>query len=400
MEEEKPQIIVEDTRELPAIIKVVGVGGGGGNAVKNMYNTGIKDVFYALCNTDRQHMKRTPIEQTVVLGAAGHGAGGIPEVARKLAEESVEDIRTLFKDVDMTFITAGMGGGTGTGASPVVARVAKEMGVLTVGIVTLPFSFEGDYKINQAVEGARELAKNVDALLVINNENLRKVYPDFSVWNAFAKADDTLTLAAKSIAELITQEGYINVDFKDVQNTLSDGGLAIMSTGYGEGTNRITKAIDDALHSPLMATNEIYKAKKILINMYLSRNSGEDQVVMHEFRQLNDFAKKFRDAGVDVQTITGLTQDDTLGGKVKITILASHFENKENIPINDLYTDDKEYAILTVAQMDNNALLEMVDRTPAYKRPSDFLDQLKNIVPAPKSTEQVHSADGAICFHD
>lgn len=401
MGKERPQIIVDNHRELPAVIKVVGVGGGGGNAVENMYKTGIKDVFFTLCNTDRQAMQNTLIPQTLVLGP-GLGAGGVPEKGRQLAEDSVKDIKTLFEGVDMTFITAGMGGGTGTGASPVVARVAKEMGVLTVGIVTLPFYFEGDIKIQQAIDGAKELAKNVDALLVICNENLQKVYPDLGLWNAFAKADDILTIAAKSIAEVITVKGYINVDFNDVKSVLQDGGVAVMSTGYGEGHNRITKALDDALHSPLMASSNIHKAKKILINLYMSRQDSDEQVVVKELRQLNDFAKKFKDAGVAVKTITGMTQDDTLGNKVKITILASDFVDGGSLDdIGALYEEEKEYVVFTAAQLDDNAVLEMVDRSPTYKRSSDFLDQLANIAIAePVAETPVIRADGAIQFGD
>lgn len=221
---DKPQFDVVERSELPAIIKVIGVGGGGGNAVENMFKTGIKDVTFVLCNTDKQAMRGTKIPRTLLLGP-GRGAGGDPLVARQLAEESVERIKELLDDdTDMVFITAGMGGGTGTGASPVIAGVARSLGILTVGIVSIPFAWEAEFKIRQALDGVEDLRKNVDALLVINNENLRKVYPDLTWLNGFKKADETLTVAAKSIAELITVKGYINLDFADVRRTLETVG--------------------------------------------------------------------------------------------------------------------------------------------------------------------------------
>ena len=393
METDKPQFVVENHEELPAIIKVVGVGGGGGNAIKNMYRTGIKDVFYLLCNTDKQAMKKSEVP-TLLLGKDGYGAGGKPEVARKLAEESVDAIRAQFEDTDMVFITAGMGGGTGTGASPIVAREAKSMGVLTVGVVTIPFAFEAEYKIKQALAGVEELRKNVDALLVINNENLRKVFPDLTLWNAFQKADETLTVAAKSIAELITIEGYINLDFRDVRTTLKAGGVAVMSSGYGEGEHRITKAIEDAIHSPLLAADNLYNAKRILLNLYLSSKS-DNQVIMEEFQELNDFMAKFD----GVETISGITIDDTLDDKVKVTILAAGF-GTGSIDMTAAYPPDKKYAILSIAQMDNNAILDKLDRTPAYKRPSDFLKQLANMSAAETEPEkeETYNNNGTIRF--
>ncbi len=395
METDKPQFVVENHEELPAIIKVVGVGGGGGNAVKNMYRTGIKDVFYLLCNTDKQAMKKSEIP-TLLLGKDGYGAGGEPEVARKLAEESVDAIRAQFEDTDMVFITAGMGGGTGTGASPIVAREAKSMGVLTIGVVTIPFAFEAEYKIKQALAGVEELRKNVDALLVINNENLRKVFPDLTWLNAFQKADETLTVAAKSIAELITIEGHINLDFRDVRTTLKDGGVAVMSSGYGEGEHRITKAIEDAIRSPLLAADNLYNAKRILMNLYLSSKS-DNQVIMDEFKELNEFMAKFD----GVKTISGITIDDSLDDKVKVTILAAGF-GTGSIDMTDAYPKENAYAILSIAQMDNNAILDKLDRTPAYKRPSDFLKQLANMsaaeAEAETEKEETYNNNGTIRF--
>ena len=232
----------------PSIIKVIGVGGGGGNAVNHMYREGIHDVNFVLCNTDSKALMDSPVPVRLQLGKEGLGAGNIPAKAREAAEESVEDIRQMLNDgTKMVFITAGMGGGTGTGAAPVVAREAKNMGILTVGIVTIPFRFEGNKKIDQALDGVDEISKHVDALLVINNERLREIYPDLNVLSAFEKADNTLSVAARSIAEIITMHGIINLDFRDVCTVLKDGGVAIMSTGFGEGENRVTKAINDAL---------------------------------------------------------------------------------------------------------------------------------------------------------
>ena len=238
-------------------IKVIGVGGGGNNAVEHMFRQGIRDVSFVLINTDRQVLDASNVPTKLVIGP-GRGAGGKPEVAKKFAEENAEAIQDLFDDsTDMVFITAGMGGGTGTGAGPVVARMAKERNILTVGIVTIPFLFEGRKKVLKAIEGAEEMAKNVDALLVINNERLTEIYPDYEIINAFAKADDTLLHAAQGITEIITQRGIINRDFNDVDSTLREGGTAIISSGYGEGEHRVTKAIEDALHSPLLKNTDI-----------------------------------------------------------------------------------------------------------------------------------------------
>ena len=263
-----------------SIIKVIGVGGGGGNAVNHMYKEGIHDVSFVLCNTDNQALNDSPVPVHLQLGKEGLGAGNKPEKAREAAEESIEDVRRMLSDgTKMAFITAGMGGGTGTGAAPVIARVSKELDILTVGIVTIPFRFEGDRKIDQALDGVEEMAKHDDALLVINNERLREIYPDLTVLDAFGKADDTLSVAAKSIAEIITVHGLINLDFNDVKTVLKDGGVAIMSTGYGEGEGRVKKAIDDALNSPLLNDNDIYNSKKILLSIAFSAGKGDNRTL-------------------------------------------------------------------------------------------------------------------------
>ena len=307
-----------------SIIKVIGVGGGGGNAVNHMYREGIHDVSFVLCNTDAQALNDSPVPEHLQLGAEGLGAGNRPERARQAAMESIDQIRAMLNDgTKMAFITAGMGGGTGTGAAPVIAQVSKEMGILTVGIVTIPFRFEGPKKIDQALDGVEEMAKHVDALLVINNERLREIYPELTVLDAFGKADDTLSVAAKSIAEIITIHGLINLDFNDVKTVLKDGGVAIMSTGYGEGDGRVKKAIDDALNSPLLNDNDVFNSKKILLSIAFSNEKNDNQgLMMEEMNDVNDFMAKFGD---DFEIKWGLATDPELGKKVKVTILATGF---------------------------------------------------------------------------
>lgn len=306
-----------------SIIKVIGVGGGGGNAVNNMYKQGIHDVSFVVCNTDAQALKDSPVPERLQLGSEGLGAGNRPEKARLAAEESIDDIKAMLSDgTKMDFITAGMGGGTGTGAAPVIARVSKELGILTVGIVTIPFKFEGNKKIDQALDGVDEMAKHVDAILVINNERLRKVYPDLSLLNGFAKADDTLSVAAKSIAEIITVRGLINLDFNDVRTVLKDGGVAIMSTGFGEGEGRVRKAIEDALNSPLLNDNDVYNSQRILLSIAFSSENGTDGLAMEEMNEINDFMSRF---GSKFELKWGIAIDNTLEKKVKITILATGF---------------------------------------------------------------------------
>ena len=306
--------------ENPTIIKVIGVGGGGGNAVNHMYKEGIHDVTFVVCNTDNQALAESPVPVKLQLGKEGLGAGNRPERAREAAEESIEDVKGMLNDgCKMVFITAGMGGGTGTGAAPIIAKTAKDMDILTVGIVTIPFLFEGNRKIDQALDGVEKMSQHVDALLVINNERLRDIYSDFSVMNAFGKADDTLSIAAKSIAEIITIRGTINLDFNDVKTVLKDGGVAIMSTGYGKGESRVSQAINDALHSPLLNNNDIFNSKKILFNISFSTKS---ELMMEEMNEVHDFMSKF---GKDVETKWGLYIDESLEEQVKFTVLATGF---------------------------------------------------------------------------
>ena len=312
------------------IIKVIGVGGGGGNAVKNMYRTGIQNVSFVLCNTDNQALAKSEIPVKLQIGretTKGLGAGNDPEVARLAAEENIEDIRAQFDgNTEMVFITAGMGGGTGTGAAPVVARVAKEAGVLTVGVVTIPFKFELRPKIVQALKGVDAISKHVDALLVINNERIFDIYQNCNVHDAFHRVDDTLTIAVKSISEIITTEGIINLDFRDVSKVLRDGGVAIMSYGIGKGERRLADAIENALHSPLLNDNDIYNSKKILFNIY---GSTKHPLMVEEMEEISRFTDKF--VSKDIEVIWGLATDESLDEEVKITILATGF-GVSNIP--------------------------------------------------------------------
>lgn len=391
------------------IIKVIGVGGGGGNAVSHMYKEGIHDVTFVLCNTDNQALNRADVPVRILLGrevTQGLGAGNKPERAMAAAEESMEEIRSMLSDgTKMVFITAGMGGGTGTGAAPVIARIAKDMGILTVGIVTIPFLFEGERKIIQALNGVEEIANSVDALLVINNERLREIYSDLTVINAFGKADDTLTNAAKSIAEIITLPGIINLDFADVNTTMKDGGVALMSNGYGEGEGRVQQAVADALKSPLLSNNDVKNARKILFNVYFSENA---ELRMEEMNDIHNFMSKFNR---DIEVIWGTAVDNSLGDKIKITILATGF-TMDNIPqIADKrrYEDDErlkeeerlkkeqrdrelidkyygssaqkagkfvsrvKVAILTPDELDDDSIIAILEDNPTYNRDSKLL---------------------------
>ena len=314
--------------EAESIIKVMGVGGGGGNAVNHMYKMGIKDVSFLVCNTDRIALGQSSVPSKLQLGP-GLGAGGKPERARELANENRERIREALNDgTKMLFITAGMGGGTGTGASPIVAEVAQEMEILTVGIVTIPFAFEGKPKIRKALVGVAELAEHVDALLVINNEKLCKIFPDLDLPNAFDKSDDVVSNAAKSIAEIITVPGYINTDFADVYNTLKKGGVAIMNVGQASGEERITRAIKNALESPLVNTNDVRGASRVLLQFYCSH---ENAIRMNEFSQITQFVEQ---VGDEVEVQWGASYDDSLGDDVRVTIIATGYSVSDIPGIN------------------------------------------------------------------
>ncbi len=327
-----------------SIIKVMGVGGGGGNAINYMYRQNIQGVTYLICNTDRQVLSSSPIPAKLQLGP-GLGAGGRPEQARQYAEESRDRIKEALDDgTKMLFIAAGMGGGTGTGASPVIGEVAKEMGILTVGIVTIPFAFEGKKKIEKAMLGVAELAKHMDAIIVISNEKLTKLYPNMNIKTAFSKADDVITNAAKSIAEIINVEGYINTDFADVYNTLKDGRVAIMNVGQAGGENRLPNAIRNALESPLVNSNDVHGAKRILLQLYCSQ---EHDILASEFDQLHEFVDQ---VGEDVEVQWGATYDDTLGEDVRITLIATGYTISD-IPTTEPDKDQNRPSIPEAIEM-------------------------------------------------
>jgi len=423
-----------------SIIKVIGVGGGGGNAVNHMYREGIHDVSFVLCNTDAQALNDSPVPVHLQLGKEGLGAGNKPEKARQAAEESIEDITRMLSDgTKMAFITAGMGGGTGTGAAPVIARVSKELDILTVGIVTIPFRFEGDRKIDQALDGVEEMSKHVDALLVINNERLRQICPELTVLDAFGKADDTLSVAAKSIAEIITVHGLINLDFNDVKTVLKDGGVAIMSTGYGEGEGRVKQAIEDALNSPLLNDNDIYNSKKILLSIAFSNEKGSNQTLtMDEMNDVNDFMDRF---GSGFELKWGLAVDPELQEKVKVTILATGFgiedvdgmdghlrkhseEEASRLAIeeekraerqdrrNRFYGKDSNNTqykrrphvyLFRPEDLDNEDVISAVEDAPTYKRTRQMLEDIRNLssgeAPAQKeSNNDAAPVQGLISF--
>ena len=406
----------------PAIIKVIGVGGGGGNAVNYMYHQDIPKVNFVVLNTDKQHLDRSPVPAKVLIGYSlthGLGAGNDPEVGRQCAEADQDVIKQLFQDqTEMVFITAGMGGGTGTGAAPVVARLAKEAGMLTIGIVTVPFMFEGMKKVLKALEGAEEMKKHVDALLMINNENLVELYKDLNFFNAFGKADDTLANAARSISEIISETLYINVDFQDVKTTLKDSGTAIISTAYGEGEHRISDAIHNALHSPLLKAHDINTSKRLLLKFTCWRESP-NPIRTEEITEITEFTAKLP-SSIDVKW--GIGDDPSMGDRVKITVLAAGFDvtindGKENgkedgtiikFPsgnedqaspqahdeskkkIEEVYGADKlnqqrkmhakmKYAVLKPSQFDDHDVIALIESTPTYNRAPRFNDELRKI---------------------
>ena len=420
-EEENKGLPFAIPTDAPRIIKVIGVGGGGSNAVENMYNKGIHNVSFVICNTDIQALNHSNIPMKVQLGETvteGLGAGNDPAVAHMAAEESREQIERLFNDgTKMAFITAGMGGGTGTGAAPVVAQIAKEMGILTIGIVTIPFKFEMGKKIKQALRGVSEIAKHVDALLVINNERLLDIYPKLDIEEGFRKVDDVLTTATKSIAEIITARGTINLDFRDVKKVLKNGGVAIMSYGIESGEERLAKAFDKAMNSPLLNNNDIYKSKKILFNIYYNPN---EPMLVEEINAVNDFMEKFKDDNIEV--IWGLSKDHNLqAGEVKVTILATGFGMK-NIPgmepliaeeeakeeeisreekakrqaeekaISEMekafYKEEYKVFIFDDASLNNEEIISAVDNSPVYKRTIQELEILKGIAAGTTQTEE------------
>jgi cell division protein FtsZ len=332
----------EIERSESSIIKVFGVGGGGSNAVNHMYKAGIKGVDFFICNTDEQSLEMSPVPNKIQLGlnlTGGRGAGSIAEVGKDAAIENIDEIKEILeKDTKMLFITAGMGGGTGTGAAPIIARVAKELGILTVAIVTYPFGFEGRKRSNQADGGLEDLRDSVDTCVIICNDKLREIYGNLSLSDAFAKADDILTIASKGIAEIITRTGYINVDFEDVRTVMTDSGVAIMGSSLASGENRALKAAQEALESPLLNDNNIEGANYILLNI----TSGNSEVMMDEISQITDYIQD--EAGLSADIIWGTGIDEELGDNISITLIATGFE--ANKSIGGIQTEKKKEKVV------------------------------------------------------
>ena len=419
----------------PKIIKVIGVGGGGCNAVNHMYSEGINGVTFMVCNTDSKALNDSPVPNKLQLGK-GLGAGNKPEAGRKAAEDSIDEIKERLNDNTlMVFITAGMGGGTGTGAAPVIAKVAKEMDILTVGIVTIPYQWEGDKKIDQALDGVEEISKHVDALIVVKNDKLSEIYGEMGFEDAYDRADDIVLVAAKSIADIITMHGKINLDFNDVRTILKDGGVAIMGTGYGSGEGRVSKAILDAQTSPLLNNNDIFNAKKVALCISYSSQS---QLMMNEMEEVKDFMTRF---SRDIETKHGVEKDESLGDQVKITLLATGFgiqdihlkemddriaakteeeleqmaeEEERRRSRREIYygkdTNSRSQSkrrrhiyIFTPEDLDNTELVTMVEESPTYKRDKSTLNSFKNkaeqtSIPASEEMSENGGEDRLISF--
>lgn len=425
MPDNKETLLVEPTIiYTPNIIKVIGVGGGGGNAVGQMYKEGIEGVRFLVANTDQKALEDSIVPDKLQMGP-GLGAGGRPEIGRQYAEESLKAINAqLTDDVKMVFITAGLGGGTGTGASPIIAREAKKRGILTVGVVTLPFLFEMPKQIDKALDGLEALSDEVDAMLIINNQRLYDIYAEQSVLDAFKKADMVLSTAVRSIVEIINMRGKILLDFRDINNVLKDGGVAVISTGYGRGEGRLSRALDDAIYSPLLNNNDVYHSQKIVVRI-TSSTKPEHLLRMEEFGELNAFMERFHP---DIFTKYGLDFDDTLDDQLKVTVLASGFrlagkaekeKAEEEIPqmvleekaqrrlLNypELSRDKKGHTIkrrpksyiFSLEDLDNEEILDKVESVPTAKRTSADLAALCN-VSTTVDMSQAETTQGAIIF--
>ena len=423
------ELIQLTVSNLPSIIKVIGVGGGGGNAVSQMYREGIDGVRFLVANTDSKALEDAIVPEKLQMGP-GLGAGGRPALGQQYAEESVEKVREALDDeTKMVFITAGMGGGTGTGASPVIAREAMKKGILTVGVVTLPFLFERERQIDKALDGLEALSQEVDAVPGHNNQRLCDIYTSLDIITGFRKADEVLTMAVRSIVEIITSHGKVGLDFRDVSNVLTRGGVAVMSTGHGEGEGRMTKAIEDALYSPLINNSDIYSAKKIVLAISTSSTEG-NTLMMEEMNEVNNFMAKF---GSDIETKWGLIVDDSLGCKVKVTILASGFslngrrrqaqEERATACDNPAQTERKaerrgefyqelnssrsgkhptlrrrpKIFLYTPDDLDNDRLIEEVEAVPTARR---TIEQLSALCAMSQATHKEESATAATAGHD
>lgn len=388
-----------------SIIKVIGVGGGGSNAVNHMFKLGIKDVDFVVCNTDGQALENSPVQNKIQLGSSlteGRGAGNKPEIGKEAAIENIQDVIDVLSDgTKMVFVTAGMGGGTGTGAAPIIAKAAKELGLLTVAIVTIPFRNEGKRRIAQAMEGIEELEKHVDSLLVINNEKIREIYGDLRISEAFSRADDVLAIAAKGIAEIITVHGYINVDFADVETVMTNSGVAIMGSAMASGENRAIQAVEEALSSPLLNNNDISGARNILLNI----TSGIHEITMDEVGQITDYIQAA--AGEDADLIWGNGTDERLEEKLNVTIIATGF-GTNSIP--ELYARKKKVDVIpldgevTTNREVKQPLFEIKEKpapppkrekpkTDKYQRVIEFDltqdDKMYNLKPEPSTDEEL-----------
>ena len=354
-------ISFEIEKDEESIIKVIGVGGGGSNAVTQMYELGIKDVNFVICNTDAQALQKSTVPIKIQLGetlTAGRGAGNNPAKGEESAIENLDEIEEILKNnTKMVFITAGMGGGTGTGAAPIIAAKAKELGILTIAIVTIPFKFEGKVRINQAIEGISELRQNVDSLLVINNEKLREIFGNQTLGSAFKEADNVLTTAAKGIAEIITIHGYVNVDFEDVKTVMQESDVAIMGSATAEGETRAIDAIKEALESPLLNNNDIRGAKNILLNI----TSGTEEITMDEVGEITDFVQEAVGDEMSSNIIWGTGKDETLGEKIGVTIIATGF-GSSSIP--ELYAREKKEVVSVV--LEKEPVID-IEKTPEVK---------------------------------
>lgn len=373
-------MITFQPKQHPSIIKVLGVGGGGSNAVNHMFKQGITGVEFAICNTDLQALESSPVPIKIEIGNKnGLGAGANPEVGKLAAEDSLDKIKELLSDenTQMLFITAGMGGGTGTGAAPVIAKLAREMGILTVGIVTLPFNFEGRKRRKQAELGIAEIKKYVDSLLVISNDKLRQQYGDLILSEAFAKADNVLTTAAKGIAELITVTGYVNVDFEDVKTVIKDSGKAIMGSARVEGENRAIRAIEQAMNSPLLNDNEVKGATDILLYIM----TGTKDITMDEITEITEYVQK--ESGEDADIIWGTGTDETLGEQIGITIIATGFENEKHKP-------EPEHTVIGVLGQPNSIV---TDKPARPVQPSAITEKHSEAAPEIKLSRPVREKE-------
>ncbi|MCC6722208.1 MAG: cell division protein FtsZ [Bacteroidia bacterium] len=375
-------------KDKSSIIKVIGVGGGGCNAVKYMFEEGIKGVDFVICNTDCQALESSPVTNKIQIGndlTNGRGAGSNPEVGKQAAECSIEDIAEILGiETQMVFITAGMGGGTGTGAAPVIAKIAKEMGILTVGIVTTPFTHEGTKRVKAAEAGIIELKNSVDSLLVISNDRIKDFFGNLKISKAFSYADNILSTAAKGIAEIITLAGHINVDFEDVKTAMKDSGVAILGTGTAEGDDRALKAATQALNSPLLNDNKIAGAQNLLIN--ITSCKGEFEITMEEYGEINQFFQE--QAGNDANLKCGICFDEKFDKQISVTVIATNFESKEN---TYKLENEKIIHVLNSSDKDINQNVEnnvMQDDT-LEKETKEFKHEIKREINKIKDSEYV-----------